>query len=204
MRTIQGLKQWQTARVVTAEDTLLTDYKPTDLTATVIAKMISVHPATSIALRAWGKGSSNDVTDLIISGWMDPNSEKGPGPGHRLWRGKLQLGSKTFTDVPLDDGKWGASAAWRESDQFDFVFAGKYDMVGATVLDSTHAPDVVANQETILLLPVLGYSHLLLEIRNLDSANEMTEVGILWRQVDFQGLNLNPYPNRIVRTNEEP
>lgn len=205
MGSIQGLKQWQTARApITTEDTPLTDYKPSDFTDAVQQKSISVHPATAVILRVLGKDADNDTIVLIVSGWMDPNSEKGPGPGHRLWRGEVKLGSKSWADVPLGDGKW-VTGTWQEADTYDFFTdAADYDMVGATVLDAVQAPDLIINQEACLILPTLGYSHLLLEILNMNAAGEMTEVGILWRQLDFANLNLNPYPDRIVRTNEEP
>ncbi len=198
--SIQGYRQWQTARVITTEDTLLTDYKPADVTAAVFAKMISVHPATAIMLRVLGKDTDNDSAELVISGWMAKEEPKGVGPGHRLWRGKIQLGSKSWAGVPLDDGMWGASATWFEVDIWDdTTSAADYDMVEATVLgfdavapSSTRLSDPIANQESCLLLPTLGYSHLLLEIRDIGGAGEMTEIGLLWRPVDFERVRVVP------------
>jgi len=199
MGSIQGLKQWQTARApITTEDTFLTDYKPADFTAAVQAKSISVHPATAVFLRVFGRDANEDSVELIISGWMDPNSEKGPGPGHRLWRGLVELGSKSWTGVPLGDGKWD-SKTWQEADTYDFEASLNYDMCGCSALDSVNASgDPVTNKEAGLIIPTLGYTHLLLEIGDMNDTGEMVECGILWRQIDFSNINYNPWSNRIV------
>lgn len=171
MNTTQGFQQWQTMRYVTAEDTALTDYKPADVTATVKGKMTSVHPATVIAVRFLGKGDENDTAIVLFSGWMHPDRTHGPGPGHRFYKATVIMGSKSWAGIPLTDGAWGASATWREAD----TITSSVDHTGAQEL-------VTANQESILLLPTLGYSHLLLEVLDIGvEATEVTTLGVMWR-----------------------
>ena len=174
MPSIKYAPQWRTLRAITsglAADTLLTDYKPADLTAAVLAKTASIAPATAVALRAFGLGDNNDTVDAVLTGFMDPNSKFTSSLGHRLWRGQLILGNKEVTVAPLADGKWGAAAAWREVDTWDQAAVGGYNPAGATRLE-------VADQEAVLLLPTLGYSLLLLEVAALTGT---TGFGVLWR-----------------------
>lgn len=171
-----GFLQWQTWRIVASDDTLLTDYKPADLTAAVKAKTIGVYPATAIIVRAFGKDTDNDSATVVISGWMDVGLKKGGGPGQRLWRGQLLCGSKSFSHAPLNDGKWGAAATWFDVDTWNEGATSGYDLAGASRLE-------IANQECALILPTLGYTHLLVEVTDLDGANEMTEIGFVWRPV---------------------
>lgn len=172
-----GALQWQTWRIAATEDTLLTDYKPADITTVAVKKkMIGVYPASAIIIKAFGKDTDGDSATVVISGWMDQGRAKGGGPGQRLWRGQLLCGSKSFSHIPLGDEHWGAAATWFDVDTWDEGAASGYDIAGASRLE-------VANQECALILPTLGYTHLLLEVRDLDSANEMTEIGFIWRPV---------------------
>lgn len=178
--TVQGTRQWQTARVVAEEDELLTDYKPADLTAAVLAKGIRVKPATAIMVRAIGKDTDGDTAVLHVTGFMDP-SKLNCGPGQRLWIGTITLGARSIaTFIPLNDGKWGAAATWFEAD----TWASTTDSAGATEI-------VTTDQESCLLLPTLGYDFLLFEVRDIGGVGEMTEIGFIWRPIAYE---------RVIRT----
>lgn len=178
-------KQWQTARVITSaatEDTLLTDYKPSDVTTLdASGKMISVHPATAVMLRAWGTNTDNDTCTLTVSGWFRQPSQGGSNlfsPGQRLWKGTLTLGAKSMAStIPIEDGKW-PSATWFEVD----TWTATSDPTGATSI-------ATADHASVLLLPTLGYSHLMFEITDKDgTSTEMSTVGIAWYPIRFQEL----------------
>lgn len=161
------------------EDTLLTDYKPSDISAAEKAKMISVHPATAVFLRFFGKDTANDTGKIYISGWMPPDAEKGPGPGHRLWSATLTLGAKTWSEAPLSDSKWDGGP-WFEVDTIVDIA----DAVGTTIY-------AVADQENGVIVPTLGYTHLLFHARDITGGGtEMTEIGILWRPIGFDEVAL--------------
>lgn len=180
MPNIIGIKQWQTARApVTSDDTLLTDYKPADAAAALV-RMIAVHPATAIALRVLGKDTDGDDATLTISGWMDPG-RSGQGPGQRIYTAVVTLGSKSWSGIPLDDhNRWGAAAAtWFEADTFTAVT--DHDPMSIPVIE-------IPNKEACLLIPTLGYTHLLLEITDLGGVGEMTECGLIYRQIDFESV----------------
>lgn len=178
-------KQWQTARVVddATEDTILTAYKPSDITATIKnTKMISIHPATAIMLRAWGKDTDNDTATVTISGWFhQPQSGSSQifSPGHVLWKGTVTLGARSMSStIPIEDGKWGAAATWFEVD----TWTSSADPVGATAI-------LTADHGGVLLLPTLGYTHLLFEFTNKDgTGTEMSALGIAWYPIRFQEL----------------
>lgn len=180
MPNIIGIKQWQTARApITSDDTFLTDYKPADA-AGALARMISVHPATGVALRILGKDTDADDATIAISGWMAPD-RTGTGPGQRLWEGVVTLGSKSWSGIPLDDhDKWGAAAAtWFEVDTY--TLTADHDPMSIPIIE-------IPNKEACILVPTLGYTHLLLEIKDLGGVGEMTECGIIYRQVDFESV----------------
>jgi hypothetical protein len=179
--------QWRTWRTQTTApaDTLLTKYQPSDVTAALKLKMIPLEVGVSIvALRAFGRSAAAQICDVVISGWMDlrtpsqgmDTSLPNVGCGHRLFRGRLTLGTKTIDagQVPTDDRKWGATAAWLEAIGWDATLGGGYNPVGAEVVS-------VANQEAVLLLPTLGYKSLLIEFDA--TATTMTALGALWRPV---------------------
>lgn len=169
------IRRWQPWREVvsTALDTVLTDYKPADLTAAVRAKMLAVKPSTVIALRAWGVGADGNDFTLTLSGWMDPKVE--PGAGHRFFSNNVLLGAKVMAGaVVLHDprpGFPGTSAVWREAD--DWVATPTYNDFNCVDIEgaSTHA---------ILLVPTLGYTHLLAEISAMTT---MTRVLLMTREI---------------------
>lgn len=164
--------QWQTARAsIVAADTPLTNYKPTDLTDAVRAKMFGIHPATAILLRAFGVGAATNSATIIISGWMRPGGKFGSGPGHRLWRGNVVLGSKSLAgELPNNDKKW-LAGTYLEASDWDPTLGSGYDPTVATEV-------AVANQEAVLLLPTLGYTDILIEAAALTT---LTNIGLLWR-----------------------
>lgn len=176
----ERILQWQHARYTTAGDTLLTDYKPADFDATVQAKAISVHPHTAIALRCFATDANDDtLSGVVISGWMHPLSKGGCGPGHRLWIGNLILGGKTWTGQPISNapaGTW-PSAAYFEID----TWTSSYNPAGAVALDSSVTSG--ANKESILILPTLGYTQILIEIPSASfaGAGEANAAGFMWR-----------------------
>ena len=110
-------------------------------------------------------------------------SGKGPGPGHRLWRGVVTLGANSSdSEPPVSDGKW-LNDTWLEADLWSAAAAGDYDMVGATVLDQM-LTDGIVDQESMLLLPTLGYHYILVEALFTSVAG----IGFLWRPVAFENV----------------
>ena len=171
-------RQWQTARIVTAVDTLLTDYKPTDVVAAVRDKMISVYRHHAIALRAFGTDAANEAADLRISGWMDPGWNKGAGlgPGQILWDGAVTLGNFAagWADVPVNDGKWPAGTYFEA------------DTWASTTTTEGLAPFILAaaDKSSIMILPTLGYTNLLFEFHDT-VAFTVASIGLIWRPVSF-------------------
>lgn len=163
---------WRTLRApVTSVETPLTSYKYSEfVTAQAAGKVVAVHPASAILIRFFGTDAANEAADVIISGWMSPDvpyrgGAKDTGPGHRLWRGLVTLGAKSIaTFVPIPDGPNWASGTWLEADTISAAAVGDYDMVGDVVLDAVTATDGIADQESCLILPTLGYTHLLTEV----------------------------------------
>lgn len=173
-------RQWQTARApVTAADTALTDYIPSELSAAVKLKMFSVYPATGIILRFFGKDAADEVSDVKLTGFMDFGTKNGPGPGQHLWNGTVTLGAFSWSGVPITDGKWGADATWLEAD----TITDGLDMVGVTEVNST---DLMS----MLVVPTLGYTQILIEFV---ATFNVAAIGALWRPVAF-GANYGLLP----------
>lgn len=173
-------RQWQTARApVTAADTALTDYIPSELSAAVKLKMFSVYPATGIIMRFFGQDAGNEKSDVLLTGFMDPLARTGAGPGQHLWRGTVTLGTLSWSGVPISDGKWGASATWFEADTITDV----NDYVGATIITST-------NLMSSIQFLTLGYSHVLIEFL---ATFDVAKIGAIWRPLTF-GANYSLSP----------
>lgn len=179
---VRGVTQWQTWRVVSSDDTLLTDLRPANLPTD--NRRISVHPFTAIAIRAFGKDTDNDDFEVRISGWMDSSKKNGAGPGQRLWRGDFMLGSENFGGAsiqPLDDGKWGAAAIWFEVDTFNSAATSGYNAVDAV--------ERLGGNTNMLIFPTLGYHFLVLEV-DIDGGDGTagTELGIMWKGISREGV----------------
>lgn len=171
---LSQVTQWQTARVVTAADTPLTDYRPAELTTAVKAKMFSVAPASGILLLPLAIGNDNHTNVIQLSGWMDPNKPHTSGPGIHLLTGcTITLGTSVWgtTDVPLADGKW-VTGVYRFADTFTITA----NACGAVEFDAS-----ASNRRAMLLIPTLGFTHLLLEVSTLNS----TKIGFLWRPISY-------------------
>ena len=172
--SISGFQRWQTGRIVTSADTYTTNLGP-DNFDNLTGKMIGIHPATAIALLFIGQDAADEVFGIQISGYCDPKNT-GPGPGVRLYKADCTLGASTFSDIPLDDKKWGASATWLFTDTIDTT--GGYNE-NSTQLIGTNGAD----RETMLLVPTLGFTHILVEIGNTSGAAFTTaKVGFMWRE----------------------
>ncbi len=189
MSSIPSLR-WQNARAPTdSSDTPLTNYEQADLVTAVKNKMIGVKPYSAVMLRAFGTNAGNEAADVIVSGWMHPFTQTGANFGHRLVRMLVTLGGKNVAKPPsnLPDAagkKWAASGtAYFEADTFDPSAANDYDMVGITRLD-TSMTDGIVDQEAAVIVPTLGYTHLLIEIV-LGTAASM---GLVWRPVGKDGV----------------
>jgi hypothetical protein len=183
-QSTSGVQQWQTWRVGTETDgALLTDYKPSDLNATYLSRMISIHPGTVIALRAMGLGGDGHGIQIVISGWMNPHRRQrgqlSSGPGQRLWRGNLLLGATVWgaADVPFFDRPtdW-PSGVYREVNNWNSGSGGGYDYPGVTKIGTGSA-------HLMVLLPTLGYTHLLMEFTGpADAVTIATRLGVVWRE----------------------
>lgn len=167
-------RSWQSLRkpVSSTDSFTMTTYTPNQVTQAIKDLMVDVSPAGAIAIRGFGTDAANEVATVIISGWMDPSSKGGVGPGHRLWTGTFILGSKTATFTPIagGDSKW-PSAAYLEVDLLTAT-----DALAFKALDGT-ITGYAANQEGMLILPTFGYTHLLMDITLTSAAS----FGAIWR-----------------------
>ena len=176
MNIMVASHQWKTWRIVTTEDTLITDWGSSNLTDAT--KVIAVRPYSAIMIRCFGEGVENDTANIYITGWMgdvaSPPLEVGRGPGQRLIASTAILGATTTTDDILDDGKWPViteTEGWREVDVYGLA---------------TNAPSAAAfagNAQTSLVIPTLWYTHLMLEVFNIDGTDEPTTFGVIWRDI---------------------
>lgn len=176
---IFGTRNWRTwgRGIISSDDTLLTNYKPSEYDA---SKAIAVYPDTAIAARVYGRDTDNDTATLVISGWMDDGVAGGAGPGMVLWRGQVTLGAITFTEKPNDDEHWNATAAWFEVDTYD-----------TSVTNGSNASSAIVQgggNHSVLIVPTLGFVRLMFHVIDLGGANEMTELGILWRPCSKAGV----------------
>lgn len=177
---VSHITRWTPWRDVSSSETPLTDYVPSDLSAAVKAKMLAVTPGSMIAIRAWGLGSDNDQAEIIISAWMDP--EKDAGPGQRLWRGDLILGAHEFSAAKaLYTGPVSTTLTvartWREVDTWDKTGGtGPFDAIGDVV-------QITGGGHCIALFPTFGYTHLLAEILDIGGGSEATRVALMAREI---------------------
>lgn len=146
-------------------DIQLTDYVPSDLSPEVRAKMLAVTPGNMLAIRGWGVGVDNSSAEVVISGWMDP--EKDAGPGQILWWGVIFLGAFLFsTERALYAGPLPTSLTvprtWREVDCWDETAGGVADYFDAVNLVQIN--NTTGGGQCVVLFPTLGYTHLLAEI----------------------------------------
>ena len=179
---LQGISSWRTWRRISSEDTLVTDFKPANYAA---AKSIRLDDGTSaIAMRGFGKDADNETAIIVVSGWMSTPSAGGVGPGQQLWRGQALLGSRSSAMIPLADAPgsspWGASATWFEVDTWDPTVPNGLNACVGTMFDG--------GNQSLLILPTLGYTALMLEIGDLGTGAEMAEIGVLWRPVSRAGV----------------
>jgi hypothetical protein len=184
---LEHITQWQTMRIVTAADTALTDYRPAEATAAVLAKMIDVAPATGILFQPLFLGNNNEGATLTFSGWMKSGrvgGHGGVGPGFRLLSSAFLAGNRVWgtADVPHNDGKWGAAAVWRIC-----------DTAGTPGIDTAGlVPLVDADTDGIFFLPTLGYSKILVEFTSLGAS--ITKVGVLWRPAAYGAIVAKNHP----------
>lgn len=180
----EHITQWQTMRIVAANDTPLTLYAPADIVAAVKPKMTKVSPATMIMIQPLVLGDNNGTFVLTLSGWMDHGKNDprhgGVGPGMRLYSGTLVAGNRAWTsDTPHNDGKWD-TGAWRI-----------VDTIPDDVDSMSEAFSIVdVDQDGLLFLPTLNYSYILVEVSALTN---VTKVGLLWRPIGFSGIVKTDY-----------
>ena len=175
-RDISNIKQWRLWRDVVVKDTFLTDYKPADFDSVVQSKSVYALPGTVLAVRAWGLGSVGWDNTIRFSGWMDPNSSRGSGPGQVLWAGNTQLGTRVFSSADvLYTG--GSPQTWRTVDRFATGSASLY--ANPSVLGGGGIP---AHDDSLFLLPTLGYPYILCEINNIGDGGYPTRLTILVRE----------------------
>ena len=173
MLDLRSTQDYFTRRVVVAatDDTLLTVYKPSDIvTLEAINNCVrGVTPATAVALQCYGKDTAAEAATIRVVGWMGTPGKTVHGPGQILWSGTVTLGAITFSEAILPDGKWGTANAWFQVN----AFAATVDLGGAV--------DLTSGDQSILIVPTLGFTRLSLEIA-LTTASEM---GVLVRNVAF-------------------
>ena len=177
---IQGVMNWQTWRTeVSAADTGITTFEPTDLSAT---KSISVTPYTAIILLPLvvGDAVAADAVDVKIIGYMASHVEKGAGPGQALWFATLKVPAASpvsmSSAIPLSDGAW-VSRNWTFFEDADFT--SKYDEVSSVEIGGT------VSKQLSILLPTVGYTTLMMEITSLTGTNPV--FGCMWRGVSKEG-----------------
>lgn len=176
MYDLQTIRNWRTTRVITANDTFITDFKPGNFVA---AKAIGIN-ASAVMLQGWGKNAALETVTMRVSGWMDQGRSVGGGPGTVLWRGLLTLGTNNIAAAPLDDkGKWDSAGDWFEVQTFDSTVTSGNNLASATVLSET------TPQSSLLILPTLGYMNLMFEFTGVAG---VAEIGILLREISMDGV----------------
>jgi hypothetical protein len=134
----------------------------------------------------FGKDAENETAVIEFVGYMTPTgagSKYGSGPGQVLWLGQIVLGANAASVIPLSDDKWGATATWYEVDTFDIAgFGGGHNAANAVVLG--------AGGQATLILPTLGYSHIVCMNGHMDGSTgvQMAELGIIYREVAMGGV----------------
>lgn len=168
-------KAWQPGRVVDANDTEITNYKPS---AFVFAKALPVFPYSLIRMRVFGT-TSGGTTQFKISGWME-NAQRGTGPGLVLWKGTTTLGTVNYGEVPLAGPKaLFSGTAWYEGATMTTIGGGEHNAgQGVVIGDGT--------LQAMLLLPTLGFSRLLVEI--LSGATGGAKRGFIWHGLSSEGI----------------
>lgn len=174
--SLYGITRWGTwiAPITTAHSAV--DLLPSGF---VLAQSIDVDEYSAILLRGFGKNAENETVTCQIVGWMGRQEQlDATGFGHEIWNGQLSLGAETGSFTPNDDGKWGtADATWFEVDLWDSAASGGFNTVQAVTF--------FGGDQSVLLLPTLGYSRLQMTITNMAG---MAEFGCLWRGASKEGI----------------
>lgn len=168
--SIYQVNMWHTWRVAAEDDTPDTNFRPADIPDS--PQLISVGDATCVRLRGYGYKASSPSTKtagLRIVGWMGDKSGDEPGPGQILWNGVLTLGAISINEPPVTDSAWG-SLTWNEVNDWD----------SSTGSNAALAAELAGGDQSLLILPTLGYKRLSCEITNLGGATEMDRLGLLW------------------------
>ena len=177
---LQEIRQWRMGRFTDAADSALTDYKASEFSTLLRqGRILNVAHHAAIAMRAWGQGTSGNVNQIVLVGWMSLNTKTGCGPGQKLWKGNLVLGTHELDENPTAHGEWTkgvAGSSFYEMSDWDSSVAGGYDITGSVELQTA--------QQSLLLLPTLGYPFLSLEVPTLGSTN----MGILFRGASKGGI----------------
>ena len=171
--------QWQKWRSdVVADDTFSTNYAPAEYAALTASKVVSVKPWSMVAVRAWGKAAASKTATVRISGWMAYNATRGDshaGPGQVLWTGVCTTGAITFTERPIKDQNF-TETAWFEVSDWSAVASGDFN--------ACNARQIREGGQCMLLIPTCGYCELLLEVKDLAGAGEMTAFGAAWHPME--------------------
>jgi len=185
MDNLSSITKWQTWRVVQAEDgtAVQVGLGPDDYPSDT-SEVIGVHPWTAIALRAFGTDTDNDDATVRITGWMDPATTAGNGPGQVLFHSEIIIGAISFNEKPLNDNKWHTETAWFEVDDWTT------GLVAPSPANAYARPATVAGGQSLLILPTMGYTHLWLEIVNLGAVTEMNDLGVMWRPISREFPNI--------------
>lgn len=177
--------RWQVARHTTTADTLLTVYEPSDFSATVKDKSFGCSGLSRVLLRAFGTDTENDTATVTISGWMGEGNSLDHGPGCVLWKGQVLLGAITWAspDKTYDFGRkerFPSTTTWFEVDTWNSAVAGGGNLSLSTVL--------TGNSHAMLLLNTLGYTRILVEVSDMDGANQINVISILWRPASLEAV----------------
>ena len=180
------IHQWQTWRIVTADDPAFSLFDPAAFTAAVLAKSVNANPRfNAVAIRAFGKDTANDTAAYAIYGFMDPDTNQkrtGAGSPCKLISGIMALSVANDSFIPLanDPANWGTAAAtWFAVDDWGIIS----NLAGGVL-------KLVANDEGFLLLPTWGFNNLFLRITSIGGGGtEMTELGVMYRSLYIPGMS---------------
>lgn len=182
---LRAIRSWKTWRAPITADDATADFT-TMGGAGPAGAVIAVYPYSAILIMVLGKNSNNDTAIINIIGRMDDQTKSGSGPSQALWKGQVILTTKSDGTAasPLNDNKWGAGSTWFWTDTFDIAGAASgHNSANAVIIGGTTAGDAT------LLLPTLGYTNLEMHITDVGGGGtEMTEVGVLYREIAMGGV----------------
>ena len=175
-------KNWRPWRYVTASDTLLTSYEPSNFPAYVADKppntsldtaatLIQTKELTAIMVKAYGTDAANEDAQLVFTGWMQD------GPGTVLLEAKATLGAHTWSNEavirPPYRNDWPTTGAVYEADTW----------VITRNASCSHSERSAVDETSYLVIQTVQFRYLMCQIK-LDGGDvTSSSFGLIWREL---------------------